>query len=36
MEILAILGQFFVGLGVLLLGSAAIWFVTIYSEKNEK
>jgi hypothetical protein len=36
MEILAILGQFFIGVGVLLLGVAAIWFVTIYSEKNEK
>ena len=36
MEILALLGQFFVGIGVLLLGSAAIWFVTIYAEKNEK
>jgi hypothetical protein len=36
MEILAILGQFFIGLGVLLLGVSAIWFVTIYSEKNDK
>ena len=36
MEILAILGQFFIGVGILLLGVAAIWFVAIYSEKNEK
>ncbi len=36
METLAILGQFFIGLGVLLLGCAALWFVTIYAEKNEK
>ena len=36
MEILAILGQFFIGVGMLLLGSAAIWYVTIYSEKNDK
>lgn len=36
MEILALLGQFFIGVGVLLLGCAAIWFVTIYSEKNER
>ena len=36
MQFLAILGQFFIGVGVLLLGCAAIWFVTIYSEKNEK
>jgi hypothetical protein len=36
MEFLAVLGQFFIGVGVLLLGTAAIWFVTIYSVKNEK
>ena len=36
MEFLALLGQFFIGVGLLLLGCAAIWFVTIYSEKNEK
>ena len=36
MHILTILGQFFIGVGVLLLGVAAIWFVTIYSENNEK
>lgn len=31
---LAILGQFFVGVGILLLGVAALWFVTVYSEKK--
>ena len=36
MEFLAILGQFFIGVGVLLIGCAAIWFVTIHAEKNEK
>jgi hypothetical protein len=35
MEFLASLGQFFVGVGLLLLGSAAIWFVSVYSEKKE-
>ena len=35
MEFLALLGQFFVGVGLLLIGSAAIWFVTIYSERHE-
>ena len=35
MEILALLGQFLLGVGVLLLGVAALWFVTVYSEKNE-
>jgi hypothetical protein len=35
MEILALLGQFFVGVGLLLLGCAAIWFVSVYAEKNE-
>jgi hypothetical protein len=35
MEVLAILGKFFVGVGLLLLGSAAIWFVAVYSEKKE-
>jgi hypothetical protein len=36
METLVQLGQFFVGVGLILIGSVAIWFVTIYSEKNEK
>ena len=36
MYILTILGQFFIGLGIMLFGVAAIWFVTIYAEKNEK
>jgi len=35
MEMLALLGQFFIGVGLLLIGSAAIWFVTIYAEKNK-
>lgn len=35
MEVLAILGKFFIGVGVMLLGCAAIWFVIIYSEKNK-
>jgi hypothetical protein len=35
MEILALLGEFFVGVGLLLIGIAAIWFVTIYAEKNK-
>jgi hypothetical protein len=32
---LAILGQFFIGVGILLLGVAALWFVTVYSEKKK-
>lgn len=35
METLAVLGQFFVGVGLLLVGCAAIWFVSVYSEKKE-
>lgn len=34
MEVLALLGQFFMGVGIMLLGAAAIWFVTIYAEKQ--
>jgi hypothetical protein len=34
METLAILGQFFLGLGFLLLGLAALWFVAVYNEKK--
>lgn len=34
MEVLAVLGQFFVGVGLLLIGSAAIWLVIIYAEKK--
>jgi hypothetical protein len=34
-EVLAVLGKFFVGVGLLLLGSAAIWFVSVYSEKKK-
>ena len=33
---LVMLGQFFIGLGVLLMGLAALWFVTVYKEKNKK
>jgi hypothetical protein len=35
METLALLGQFFAGVGLLLLGIAAIWFVSVYNEKKE-
>lgn len=35
MGILALLGEFFVGLGLLLLGVAALWFVSVYAEKNK-
>lgn len=35
METLALLGQFFVGVALLLLGVAAIWFVSVYSDKKE-
>jgi hypothetical protein len=35
MEFLALLGQFFVGVGLLLLGTAAIWFVSVYTEKKQ-
>jgi hypothetical protein len=34
MAMLALLGQFFVGLGLLLLGLAALWFVSVYSSKK--
>jgi hypothetical protein len=35
METFALLGQFFGGIGILLLGVAAIWFVSVYNEKKE-
>jgi hypothetical protein len=35
MGTLALLGQFFVGVGLLLLGVAALWFVSVYAEKKE-
>jgi hypothetical protein len=35
MEMLALLGQFFLGIGVLLLGVAALKFVTVYSEEKK-
>ena len=34
MEVLAALGQFFLGVGVLLLGCAAILYVTVYSKNG--
>lgn len=34
MGVLVLLGQFLLGVGVLLLGIAALWFVSIYSEKK--
>jgi len=36
MENLVMLGQAATGLGVLLLGLAALWFVAVYSDKNPK
>jgi len=36
MDVLAVLGQFFVGVGVMLLGCAAILYVTVYSRKDEE
>lgn len=35
METLASLGHFFVGVGVLLLGCAALWFVSIRSDNKK-
>ncbi len=35
MGVLVILGQFFLGLGVLFIGFAAIWYVAIRSEKED-
>ena len=32
---MVLLGQFFIGVGILLLGVAAIWFVSIYSSKKD-
>jgi hypothetical protein len=34
-EKLALLGQFFVGVGFLFLGTAALWFVSVHSEKRQ-
>ena len=34
MAFLATFGQFLIGLGLLLLGCAALWFVSVYSEKK--
>ena len=35
MEILALLGQFLVGVGVVCFGIAAIWFVSVYADKDK-
>lgn len=35
MEILGLLGQFFSGVGFLLLGVGVIWFVSVYTDKKE-
>lgn len=35
MGTLAVLGQFLGGLGILLLGCAACWFVSVYAEKRK-
>lgn len=35
MDFLVILGEFFIGLGLLLLGVAAVWFVSVYAEKKD-
>jgi len=34
MATLMMLGQFFIGLGVLLLGLAALWFVSVYNSRK--
>ncbi len=35
MHQLAMLGQFFIGLGLLLIGVAAVWFVSVYDGKKK-
>lgn len=35
MEQLELLGEFLSGVGILLLGCAAMWFVTVYQEKKK-
>ncbi len=35
MDNLAVLGQFFQGLGVFFLGIGAFWFVSVYKEKEK-
>ena len=35
MQNLVMLGQAAIGLGVLLMGLAAIWFVAVYQDKNK-
>ena len=34
MDTLALLGQFLVGVGLLLVGGAAMWFVSVYGSRN--
>ena len=35
MGALAGLGQFFLGLGIFFVGIAALWFVSVYTEKKK-
>ena len=35
MQNLVMLGQAAIGLGVLLMGLAAVWFVAVYQDKNK-
>jgi len=35
MQYLVMLGQAATGLGILLMGLAALWFVYVYQEKND-
>ena len=35
MEQLAVIGQFFSGLGVFFIGIGVLWFVTVYKEKAQ-
>lgn len=35
MQNLVMLGQAAIGLGVLLMGLAALWFVSVYQQKND-
>ena len=36
MESLVLLGEFFLGFGVFFIGLAALWFVSVYSNKINK
>ena len=35
MEALSVLGSFFTGVGIILLGCGLMWFVSVYSEKKK-